>query len=669
MKICNRRKARLTPLLLATTLPAAGMTLITVGPHANAQEQGQGVAPGKTAELLRSLVQQAGAPQTAKPAAPPAANTPKIGEIIVIGNKTLNKEFIILASGHKIGDPCTTETLLDMESHLFATGLFGLLSANPEEDAVKISSEEIQPPNGTCKVIIQVEENPTVQNINLTGTGPIKIDEVLPLIHFKKPGPGQPGSVYSVNQFRRDVVDIADLYNRRGYIVTVGQDVGVDERGVLNVPLQVTRVAEIKIVGAHKTKRFVILREMNTKVGDYYNTNTILKDRVRLLNLDLFDDVTPSEYPVGPGRQGLTINVVEKRTGTVTAGIGYSDRAQLIGFAEIVESNFRGTGESVSLRGETGGVAGRSSVELGFNEPYLDKKHTSLNVQLYDKTVYRFSNNLTSSIGGIGNELGADRRYNEQRIGTTVTVSRPFKDIYRGALTLRAEDVVTDPLALPVQDVAILQNGPVYVFGGSLIRNTRDLDLDPVAGGFQTLNLSVGHADLKPPRLASGSLAPGIFGSANFSKAFFEARQYFSLSGPRRRDKPNQEKTSIALRGQFGAASGTLPFFEQFFVGGGDNLRGYNDDRFWGQYMFLASAEFRQPLAPKFKGVIFIDCGDAWGGSYRDLNITGFRQGDFNPHVGVGLGIRVVTPIGPLRLDYGIGDEGGRTHFAIGQTF
>ncbi len=660
----------MSPLLLVTTLPAAGLTLLTLGANARAQNTppGQGAAESKTAELLRNLARQAGSTgQTAQPSAPQVAGPPKIGEIIVIGNKTLNKDFIIFSSGHKIGDPCTTETLLDMESHLFATGLFGLLSANPEQDAVKISSEEIQPPNGLCKVIIQVDENPTVQNINLTGSGPIKPEEVRPLIHFKPPGPGQPGTVYNVNQFRRDVTDIVDLYNHKGYFVTVGQDVGVDDKGVLNVPLQVTRVAEIKIVGAHKTKRFVITREMNTKVGDYYNTNTLLKDRVRLLNLDLFDDVTPSEYPVGPGREGLTINVVEKRTGTVTAGVGYSDRAQLIGFAEIVESNFRGTGEAVSLRGETGGVAGRSSIELGFNEPYLDRKRTALNVQLYDKVVYRFSNDLSSSFGVAGNTIGTDRRYNEQRIGTTIQVSRPFKDIYRAALSVRAENVITDRLALPIQDVGIIQNGPIYVLGGSLIRNTRDLDLDPVSGGFQTLNLSIGHADLKPPALTTNSFVPGNFGNANFSKAFFEARQYFSLSGPRR--KPNQDKTSIALRAQFGTATGTLPFFEQFFVGGGDNLRGYNDDRFWGKYLFLGSAEFRQPLAPKFKGVIFVDVGDAWGGSYQNINLLGFQQGPFRPHVGVGLGIRVVTPIGPLRLDYGIGDEGGRTHFAIGPTF
>ena len=123
------------------------------------------------------------------------------------------------------------------------------------------------------------------------------------------------------------------------------------------------------------------------------------------------------------------------------------------------------------------------------------------------------------------------------------------------------------------------------------------------------------------------------------------------------------------MRFQLGSSAGTLPFFEQFFVGGSENLRGYRDDRFWGSNLFLGSVEFRQPVARRLKGVLFMDIGDAWGGSYDNVSIPGFTQNGFQPHLGVGLGIRVNTPIGPLRLDYGIGDEGGRTHFSIGPTF
>ena len=80
---------------------------------------------------------------------------------------------------------------------------------------------------------------------------------------------------------------------------------------------------------------------------------------------------------------------------------------------------------------------------------------------------------------------------------------------------------------------------------------------------------------------------------------------------------------------QFGASTGTLPFFEQFFVGGAETLRGYREDRFWGQYNLLGSIELRQPLARRLKGVLFLDAGDAWGGRYNKVNIEGFEQAGF----------------------------------------
>ncbi len=162
----------------------------------------------------------------------------------------------------------------------------------------------------------------------------------------------------------------------------------------------------------------------------------------------------------------------------------------------------------------------------------------------------------------------------------------------------------------------------------------------------------------------------GVFGSVNFAKGILDWRQYISLQGPRPKNKPDARRSVVAVRLMFGASAGQLPFFEQYFIGGADTLRGYREDRFWGSNMLLGSVEFRQPLANALTGVLFMDGGDAWGGSYTNVNILGFTQTpDFHPHLGVGFGIRVRTPLGPLRLDFGFGSEGARTHFSIGNVF
>lgn len=596
-------------------------------------------------------------PSTEPP--PPVPSGLVIGEIVILGNKVLNSEAIIIFSGHKVGDPCNNQTLLEMQENIARTGYFGRMSGSLDE-AIRIRTEESNPPDGKCKVIIEVEENPKVTATQITGSGPIKPEEIARLI--------TPTPVFNEIQIQRDAIAIQEAYEKQGYIGTIA-GLDIDESGVLKIDILVARVAEIKIAGNRKTRNRVILREMETREGDYYNINTILEDRRRLTNLDLFEEVNITENNLGPGRIGLTINVPEKRSGQILAGVGFSNRAQLVGTAEISDTNFQGMGRQLSLRWEAGGAVGRNSVELGFFEPWLDRHHTAMDLRIYDRTFYRFSQNLNNAFIGGGALVGTDTRYNEQRTGFTGTISRPFRKTYRGALTLRAENVRADPLALSVENAAILQNGPIALVGFSLLHNTRDLDLDPVSGAFQSYSLQVGYANVNPVRGVDPATLPGIFGTTNFFKVFTDLRYYLPVAGRRAPGKIDQQKTTLAFRLYGGTSTGRLPFFEQFFLGGAESLRGYREDRFWGSNVLLASIELRQPVARGINGVLFFDTGSAWGGNFRNVNILGFTQTSFRLHSAIGLGIRVRTPIGPLRLDFGYGEEGGRTHISFGNVF
>ncbi len=625
-------RAKAVPLCIVAT--AAGIVCAPAIVHAQAAAAGQKTAP------------------------PVAPGTPRISKIVVKGNKVLSSSAIIIASGHNIGDPCNEQTLDEMKLNLTETGNFGI-QHNPDdkESWVKVYSEES---NGQCTVVIEVDENDVVKNIQITGSGPIKAEEILSLIHFKS------GSLYNPLYMGRDDREIEKEYNKRGFIAVLGQDESLDPKtGVLTIPIIVTRVSEIKIAKTHKTKRAVILREMNTKVGDYFNRKTWNDDLQKIYNLNLFDDVVPRE-DLTVGQAVLTISLPEKRSGNINVGAGYSSRQQIIGRAEVSDTNFRGMGETLSLLLESGGIANQSSVELSFVEPWLDHKHTALAVSVYDKTVYRFANSLVDATA-VNTTVGTDTRYNEQRIGTTISLSRPLGHRISGVLTARAETVHTDSLALGGIDASILQNGPIFVLGAMGQHDSRDVPLDPAAGGFQSMGISVGHANLTPPSAPDPSINTAVFGPHTFAKLSLEDRHFFSLKGARK--KPTDSKPVLAFRALLGSSVGTQPFFEQFFVGGAETLRGYREDRFWGKNMILTSLEMRQPLGRALTGVLFTDIGDAWGGGYSNVNIAGFKQSGFTPHVGVGLGIRVRTPLGPIRLDYGIGNEGGQTHFSIGNVF
>src|SRR5579875_681516 len=602
-------------------------------------------------------------------APPPAAQqAPRISDIEVRGNHNLNSVFIIGASGAKVGDLFTPQLQAQMEQNLLDTGYFGVLDPDPR-NGVNVYAEEPTPPNGTCKVIISVDENPMITNISITGTGPIKPEVVEAQLQGLKPG-----NVFNSKQFLNDANAIIDLYQKQHYIASFSQDVPIDASGVLHINIIVAKVASLDFVGLHKTRKSYIMHVIKTRVGSYFNTDTLAQDRVALLNTGLFDDVRPSVTVVGTGQIAITLNFTEKRSGEIHAGAGYSDTARFIGFIELSDNNFRGLGEHLAVRGEVGGIANRSSVELDFNEPYLGGRNTSLDVQLYDKTVYRFSSALSaaSPIAPIPGTTASitNNYYTEQRAGGIVTATRPFGRFYSASLSLRAENVTTDLLNLPPQDLSIIQNGPIVSVTGFISHDTRDLYLDPSKGGVQQIGVEIGHANLNTPRTIYGiPVTSTITGSVNFLRTSLEARQYFSLSGQRPLNDPTKPETVLALRALVGASTGTLPFFEQFFMGGADTLRGYRDDRFWGKYEFLTSIELRQPLAPKFTGVLFVDIGDAWGGPYSNVNINGFSQRGFHPYIGVGPGLRIVTPLGLIRLDYGIGSEGGRIHFSFGSTF
>ena len=700
--------------VLRLSLAALGMTALSALPGtaqttpASANAKPVSPAAASASALTLKPISAVVAPEP-EPDLPPG--TPRIGQILVIGNKTLSQTAIVLFSGHKPGDACTEATISEMRANIFQKGYFGMHSATVD-DAVRVHIEPMEDKNEMLaalaasakddnaksdksdaknqekdkadkdkeatkkpdvadepnagkryKVVIEVDENDTIHDVHIDGEGPIKQEDVQALLHLK------PGMVYNPFQFRRDYADIQELYNKRGYAVTPDPEAGIDDKSSLRVGLVVARVTDIRIAKNHKTKAAFILREMKTKKGEYYNRATIQRDRAVLYNLELFENVTVDERSAGSGKVALVVNVPEKKTGSILGGMSYSASQGPVGTASIVEKNFRGMGETLSLNGSLGTSSFKQhSVELDYDRPWVDKHGTKMDLAVYDKNVPRFADSLQNGLAGTSSS-SQNGKFNQQRTGASVGLTRPVGDTFRVGLNFKGEDTRTDPLAsLSQANTNIIQNGPIFQIGSLVQHDTRDWQNDPVAGGYQSFNLNVGHASLRPVE-GSGVAGAGVFGSGNFGKSYLEMRHYFSLSGPRNPNKPGEEKTSFAMRLLAGSAVGKLPFSEQFFLGGIDTLRGYREDRFWGNYMMAGTVEFRQPLARSLKGVLFLDAGEAWGGDYSNVSLSGFAQSAFQPHIGAGVGLRIGTPLGPVRLDLGFGSEGGRAHLGIGRSF
>ena len=149
----------------------------------------------------------------------------------------------------------------------------------------------------------------------------------------------------------------------------------------------------------------------------------------------------------------------------------------------------------------------------------------------------------------------------------------------------------------------------------------------------------------------------GFGGDFSYSKFTGNIQKYYKVG----------RSQVIAVRGTVGYSPDDLPENSIFEVGGQDSLRGYRDGQFIGNKMWLGTIEYRFPVVKKVQGAIFTDAGDAWSG--KDWNRGDTIESSMEVHSSVGLGVQMETPIGPLRIDYAWGQDGGRAHFNIGGTF
>ena len=568
----------------------------------------------------------------------------RVESVTVRGLRNLSEAAVTTALRLKPGEPFTEATLESDRRTLEAMGLFSAVRPRVEQTETGV------------RVEFEVVENPLIREVRFTGNTVLSTEQLLAVMR------NTPGFVYNTNFAETDIRAIREAYQRAGYIVLPEGYTAPDyENGVLTIALSELRVGEIRVEGNTKTRTGVILREMRTKPGELFNTTRFQRDLNRLYNTGYFDQNVPEDSLGAPGVIDLTLRVKERPTGRLNVGFAIDSRRRLVGLAEVFETNFQGTGRTVGINFQSTGGRNGNSIELLFTEPYLDRHRTSLSVSLYNKLVYRFTSNFFG--GQIDPNL--EQQYDERRRGITVGLSRPLNDLFTASLGLRTEDVNTNRVATNTGGGFIRQDGSLTSLSLRGVYNNRDFDLDPAQGQYLALSLEPGITNIRSAEQQFLDAGVVKLGQSNFLRASIDYRFYSSPQG--RRTQPDDRRQVFALRAYYGVISGNVPFFEQFFIGGAETLRGYPEDRFWGKNTALLSFEYRQPIEKAFTAVFFVDVGHAWGG-YPSVNDF-IQRGSFRPEVGYGLGIRVRTPLGPLRIDYGIGRDGGRTHFSVGQVF
>ena len=587
------------------------------------------------------------------------ANTGNViaDKITVVGTKALTSSAVTIAASVQPGQSLSEDEIASIHKRLIDTGLFGMHHPDDPDEAVRLRIETTGYPKGHGELLIIVDENDAVKNFSIIGSGPITPDEIRKHLHS--------GGVFSTEQLYRDRRTIQEMYHAQGYLATFGQDLGMDPEhpGILNVPIIIARVRDIRISGNKVTRAFVVRREIKTHEGAYFNRRELASDTERLGKLGVFSDVDPQVEVVSPDQVSIQIRLKENKLRTYNFGSSYGGGA-LAGFVEVSDNNFRGQDESLGVHIENGVNSNRHSYQLSFSEPYIDRNATSMRVSAYDTSSSMFAN----TIAGIGSSVNGGSLV-QQKAGGSIELDRSLGSGFSVSAAIRGESIHTDPLSLAGSSAALLQDGPLGSVTGLLSHSTLDQRHDPHSGALQVFSLMTGHSTLTTAALSSDPVAAAAAGSHTFARGSLDLQRFITLQGPLARATARDNRTVLAMRFQAAITAGTTPFTEQLFVGGATGLRGYRDGRFWGQNMTTGTIELRQPLGNGIKGILFAEAGDAWGGVYKGVLLQGLQQSGFKLHGSAGLGIRVGTPMGLLRLDYGMGDEGGRVHFGIGYSF
>ena len=477
-------------------------------------------------------------------------------------------------------------------------------------------------------ITYHVLENPILASVKIEGNT-VESNETLNALMTVKQG-----EILNSRVLQQNVQAIQDQYRKDGYILAKVTDMDIDRAGNLKLKINEGVLEGYKVKGNTKTKDHVILREMRQKPGEPFNSKKARRSMQRVYNLGFFEDVNiKMNSGVNPNAVVMELDVKEKRTGSFGIGAGYSSEDGVIGMVSIGDTNFRGTGDAVSLTYEkSGNDSDAHGYSLSYRHPWIDSKETVGTVRIYNRTYeyddYDPNGNLKET-------------YMRKYAGGEVTLGRPVSEYSTNYVTLRNRK---DQYIRHIDDGNAGDRSTDTAWLNHNFGTTRSITLEHVTDNRDNI-----YNPTQGGRISLSGEVAGIGGDFDFQKVTIEDQRYHKVG----------HAQVIALRGQYGVGWGHISEFNQYKVGGQSSLRGYREDQFRGDRMALATLEYRFPIVSKVQGALFTDWGAAWSDGYTPENI----------HGSVGIGLALTTPLGPLRLDYGRGSDGGRVHFTVGGSF
>lgn len=385
-------------------------------------------------------------------------------------------------------------------------------------------------------------------------------------------------------------------------------------------------VERIDIQGNVRTQDEVIRREFRMVEGDAFNAAKLRRSQKRLNDLDFFEKANAEQIPgATPDKTVINVEVIEKSTGSLSLGAGYSTVVGPLADIGIRERNLLGRGQELSASAQVS--AKRTAFDIGFTEPYFMDREIAAGFDLFH--VKRNLQDISS--------------YNSSTTGGALRMGYPLTDklSQRWKYTVKQTEITN-----------VKSSASPYVKSEEGKRLVSELS-HTIA--YDKRDSKVGATDGYVVRLTT-DLA-GLGGDDKYLRNKLSGTKYF----------PVAEQWVLSLTGNAGYIIGVgqdVRLNNRFFVGG-DDLRGFatggvgprdksTQDSLGGEWMYTGSAEMQFPLGLpselKINGKLFFDVGSAGGISPANANIHDTKT----MRVSTGTGIAWVSPMGPIGVDIGI---------------
>jgi len=409
-------------------------------------------------------------------------------------------------------------------------------------------------------------------------------------------------------------------------------------------------VRRINIVGNNRTRDQIVRREFRQTESSWYDGEKIRLSRDRVNRLGYFKDVEvdTQEVPSSQDQVDLNVNVVEKPTGMLTLGAGFSSAEKVTLSFGIQQDNVFGSGHNLGLQVSTSKY--NQYYVINTTDPYFTEDGVSRTFEFYHRSSKPYV------------EQGGNYRMVTSGLG--VRFGLPFSELDRvflGAASEKTELVPgTNMLGVHAELCqlfgCIAKNVPVTA---GWARDSRDSYLNPNSGKFIRFNTEL-----------------GAMGDARYAKMGGQYQQYFPIT----------KQYTFAFNADLGLGKGlngqTLPFYKNYYSGGLGSVRGFEQGTLGprditgpvigGAKKVTLNTEFLMPFPGAgndrtLRLYGFYDMGNVFG-EFQKVEMAQLRSS-------YGVGLSWVSPMGPLRFAWARpirtlpGDRIQQLQFQIGTSF